>query len=101
MPGPLLLLLPVGKAALTIGGKMAMKAYFMAKMAGLKAFLTNTVGASAANTSVGLLAGACATIYVQKNILGNTDEAAINAAVAKGVSVDVAKGILRWIAVHV
>ena len=97
---PLVLLLPVGKAALGIAGKIAMKAYFLGKMAGLKTFLTSAVGASAANVSVSILAGACATAYIQSRVLGKTDQEAINATVAKGVGEDIARAIVKWIGLH-
>lgn len=99
MPIPLLLL-PAAKLAVGFGSKLALKAFFLAKMAGLKAFLAAHVGATAANVSVGLLATAAAAVFMEKHIKGNSDDDAVAAAAAKGVSYDVARGILRWMTTH-
>lgn len=88
------------KLAAGAAGKIAVKAYFLGKMAALKTFLANYVGASAANVSVGLLATAATVVFWEKKVKGNSDSNAISAAVAKGVSRDVANGVLSWINAH-
>ena len=88
------------KFAAGIAGKLAVKAYFAGKMVGLKTFLANYVGSTTANVSVGLLATAATAAFWEKNVKRNSDEDAIAAAVAKGVSRDVAHGIVHWLNAH-
>ena len=85
------------KVAAGVAGKLAVKAYFLTKMAALKTFLTNYIGYAAANTSVTILAGAAAVIFWETKVKGSSDEDAITAAVAKGVTREVARGILLWL----
>lgn len=95
MPEPVTLFL-LAKLALGVGGKLAVKAFFIAKMAGLKAFLVQTVGAHAASISVGALASAATVIYWEKHVKRNSDHDAIMKGVAEGGSYDVGAQILRW-----
>jgi len=95
MPEPITLIL-LAKLALGVGGKLAVKAFFLAKMAGLKAFLVKAVGAHAASISVGVLASAATVIYWEKHIKGNSDHDAIMKGVAEGVTYDVGQQIIRW-----
>lgn len=88
------------KFAAGFAGKIAVKMYFVGKMAGLKAFLTSYIGASAAGITVSALAAASTAYFWEKKVLQNSDEDAIAAAVAKGVSRDVAKGIAQWMELH-
>ena len=87
-----------GKAVIGLLGKAAVKAAFIAKMAGLKSFLAATIGQQAAGVSVGILAAAATAAYWERNVKGNTDQDAIDAAMAKGVSWDIAQGIVKWLA---
>lgn len=85
------------KAGLGLAGKIALKYHYVAKMAGLKAWLAQYVGAQAAGVSVAVLASACTAIYWEKSVKGNSDDDAIAAAVGKGVSWDIARAIFRWL----
>lgn len=97
MAAPLLLALPALKAMGAIAGKVALKAYFVGKMVGLKAFITAQLGAGAANVSVSILAAGCAAAVWQKRVLKNSDEAAVQAAAAKGMGMDVARVLVKWL----
>jgi hypothetical protein len=90
----------LAKFAAGVAGKMAVKAYFLAKMAGLKAFLVKAIGAQAAGISVSALAAGATVIYWERHVKRNSDSTAIDAAVAKGMSRDVAKKIVEWLAHH-
>lgn len=89
--------LPLIPLATGIAGKLVVKAYFATKMVALKSFLTSYIGATVANVSVGLLATAAAAAWWEKSVKGNSDQAAIDAAMAKGVTKEVARGVVKWL----
>jgi hypothetical protein len=80
-----------------VADKIALKSYFVGKMVALKAFLTSAIGAQAAQISVSMLAAGCAAMYWEKKVMGNGDERAVEAAVKKEMTYDIANQSLRWL----
>lgn len=96
MADPITLAL-LGKAAAGIGGKMAVKAVMLSKLAGLKAFLAHYMGAQAASVSTSVLAAGAAAAYWELNVRGNDEYDAREAAIAKGMSEEVARLTVEWL----
>ncbi len=83
--------------AAAVGSKLLLKAFFISKMAGLKAAIAHYAGAQAANISVTVLAAGAAAAYWEKNVKGNSDDRAIQAAMSKGMSEEAARAVVRYI----
>lgn len=76
---------------------MAVKAVLLGKLGGLKAFLAHYMGAKAASISTSVLAAGCAAAYWEINVRGNSALEAREAAVAKGMSEEVARLTVEWL----
>ena len=76
---------------------MALKGFFMTKIAGVKTAVAQYTGSNIANLAAGTIAAGATAAYWEMKFNDASDRTAIDAAVAKGMTTDAARGIVRWL----